>query len=82
MIKHGVAGLIVFLAALAYFFRLAVSRKNFLYVAFLTLTCLGFITEDIIDANKGIFFFAFFNTLLGYHILYIRKTPAETSTTP
>lgn len=73
LIKHGVVGLLIFLGMLAYFFRLAIESKNFLYLSFLILMSIGFLTENIIDANKGIFFFAYFNTLLGYQIINENK---------
>lgn len=69
LIKNGIVGLIAFLAMLVYFFRLAIKAKDFLYFSFLTILAIGLFTENIIDANKGIFFFAFFNTLLGYNCL-------------
>lgn len=70
LIKNGIFGLIIFLAMMFYFLRLALISKNFVYISFLILLIIGFFTENIIDANKGIFFFAFFNTLLGYNCLY------------
>lgn len=69
VIKHGFAGLFVFLLMLSYFFYLAVKRGSFIYFSFLFILTIGLITENIIDANKGIFFFAFFNTLFGYEAL-------------
>lgn len=69
-IKHGIIGLSIFIGAFVFFFRLAIQSRNFIYAAFLSLICLGLFTEDIVDANKGIFFFALFNTLLGYNALY------------
>jgi O-antigen ligase len=73
LIKNGIIGLIAFLAMLIYFFRLAINQKDFIYFSFLTIITIGLFTENIIDANKGIFFFAFFNTLLGYNCLNILK---------
>jgi hypothetical protein len=71
-IKNGVAGLLVFLAAFAYYFKLA-AKKNFMYLSFLLLLIIGFYTENILDANKGILFFAIFNTLFGYSALKDRN---------
>lgn len=73
LIKNGIFGLIAFLLMMVYFFRIALLSKNFIYTSFLILLSIGFFTENIIDANKGIFFFAFFNTLLGYTCLYDPK---------
>lgn len=66
LLKNGWVGLLLFLCVFAYYIRLAVKRKLFIYVGFLLLLLIGFYTENILDANKGIYFFAFFNTLLGY----------------
>ncbi|MDI9319169.1 MAG: O-antigen ligase family protein [Phycisphaerales bacterium] len=71
LLKNGFFGLILFLSMLLYFFRLAIQSKNFTYFSFLIVLSVGFLTENFIDANKGIFYFAFFNTLLGYHAYYI-----------
>lgn len=73
LLKNGVVGLMIFLGMLVYFFRLAIRHKDFVYLAFLLLISAGMLTENLIDANKGIFFFAFFNTLLGYRLLYLSK---------
>ena len=73
LIKFGIVGLIAFLLALGYFYYLALKNENFVYLSFLIFITLGFFTENIIDANKGIFFFAFFNTLLGYNCLNTLK---------
>lgn len=73
LIRNGIAGLLLFLAMLAYFVYLSVQGKDFIYCSFLFVLITGMFTENILAANKGIFFFAFFNTLMGYRILEIRK---------
>lgn len=73
LLKNGLVGLIAFMGMLLYFFKIAIQSKNFIYLSFLLIVCIGFITENIIDANKGIFFFAYFNTLLGYLIIFENK---------
>lgn len=69
LLKNGILGLVIFLGAFIYYFKLAVKSKNFMYISLLLLMLIGFFTENILDANKGIFFFAFFNTFLGYTAL-------------
>jgi O-antigen ligase len=66
LIKSGIIGLAVFLAAFGYYLYLAFRTRNFMYLAFLFMLLFGFYTENILDANKGIFFFAFFNPFFGY----------------
>lgn len=69
LIKHGIIGLLALLITFGYYLRLAIKNKDVIYLAFLSLMLFGFYTENLLDANKGIVFFAFFNTLLGYHAL-------------
>lgn len=69
LLKNGIIGLIIFLLMMIYFFRLAILKKDFVYFSFLLVLSVGLITENILDTNKGIFYFAFFNTLFGYCIL-------------
>lgn len=73
-LKNGLFGLLIFLGVFVYYLRLAIRHKCYIYLCFLTLLLIGFFTENILDANKGIFFFAFFNTLLGYTLLRREKT--------
>jgi O-antigen ligase len=81
LLKNGIFGLLVFLAAFYYYCRLAIKTRDFIYLCFLLLLLIGFYTENILDANKGILFFALFNTLLGYNALHnakaARQTPEE-----
>jgi hypothetical protein len=42
----------------------AIKTKQFVYIAFLIVLWIGFYTENILDTNKGILFFAVLNTLL------------------
>jgi O-antigen ligase len=82
LLKNGIIGLIIFAASFIYFLRLAYQTRSFIYTAFLVLLLIGFYTENILDANKGIFFFAIFNTLLGYQALQQKSeslTPSQRS---
>jgi O-antigen ligase len=69
LIKNGIAGLCIFLFAFYYYSVLAIKRHDFIYFSFLLLLLIGFYTENILDSNKGIIFFAFFNTIFGYNAL-------------
>jgi O-antigen ligase len=77
LIKNGFLGFGVFLFAFYYYCRLAVLKKDFMYLSFLLLLLIGFYTENILDANKGIIFFAFFNTIFGYNALNALKRKEE-----
>lgn len=77
LLKNGIIGLLLFLFAFVYFVSLAIKGRDYIYISFLILLLVGFLTENILDANKGIFFFAFFNTLFGYTILMQKKKSSE-----
>lgn len=69
LIKNGLPGLIFFIGILAYYIRLALKQRHFIYISYLLLLIIGFYTENILDSNKGILFFAIFNTFMGYAML-------------
>ncbi len=69
LVKHGIAGLLIFIGAFVYYLRLAFKQRHFMYISFLLLLVIGFYTENILDSNKGILFFSIFNTFMGYAIL-------------
>jgi O-antigen ligase len=73
LLKHGFVGLFIIVGMFIYFLVLAIQGKDFLYTAFLIILLVGFFTENILDINKGIFYFGFFNTLFGYQILFERR---------
>lgn len=74
LIKHGILGLLIFLFVFAYYFYLAIKSEDYIYITFLFGICFFFLTENVLDANKGIFYFAFFNTILGYYMLSKNKS--------
>ncbi len=77
LLKHGFVGLFIIVSMFIYFLVLAIQGKDFLYTAFLIILLVGFFTENILDINKGIFYFGFFNTLFGYQILFERRHPLK-----
>ena len=79
LLKNGIIGLILFMAAMCYYLIIAIRARNFIYISFLTIMMIGFFTENILDANKGIYFFALFNTFLGYTLLKSRKDSTHTA---
>lgn len=60
LLRSGIAGLAVFLLVLAFAFRAAFRKKDFLFFAFLVLTAIVSVSENMLDVNKGIFFYSFF----------------------
>ncbi|RYY83119.1 MAG: O-antigen ligase family protein [Chitinophagaceae bacterium] len=65
LLRHGAAGLLCWIATLAVFARRAVREKDILLAAFLVLVVVTGLSENILDVNKGIFFYSFFLALLG-----------------
>jgi len=60
MIKSGFIGLSVYLFVLFFGIKQAIKRSNLVFLSFLILTATVSISENILDVNKGIFFYSFF----------------------
>jgi O-antigen ligase len=78
-VKTGGVGLLVFLLMLLYGIRIAFYDRNLLFIGFLVVSCMVFFSENVLDANKGIFFFAFYFTLFcttGKKVLFKNKIVA------
>lgn len=73
-IKGGIFALVAFVLSLLYGIYVSIKEKNFLYLAFMLLFSVACITENVLESNKGIFFYAFFNTLLCYKCLAEKKS--------
>ena len=74
LIRSGVVGLLIYLYILFSSFRRAYRRKDGLFACFLLLIATVSFSENYLDLNKGIFFYAFF---LGFFVLQkIKRRPA------
>jgi len=60
MVKSGIIGLLIYLATLISGFRLAIKRRDYLFLLFMTLIAIVSLSENILDVDKGIIFYAFF----------------------
>lgn len=60
LIRCGIAGLLVFFTVLGFAFRTAFKKTDFLFFSFLVLIAVVSVSENILDVNKGIFFYSFF----------------------
>jgi O-antigen ligase len=60
LLMAGVIGLIVYLFVLYYACSIAVTNNDFLFFSFLALIAIVSLSENILDVNKGIFFYSFF----------------------
>jgi O-antigen ligase len=60
LLKTGIVGLIVFLITLYAGFVAAWRNRDFVFTSFMILITVVSFSENILDVNKGIFFYAFF----------------------
>ncbi|MGG9964234.1 O-antigen ligase family protein [Ferruginibacter sp. SUN106] len=60
LLRAGVIGLCLYLFVLYYGFSVAVKNKDFLFFSFMALIATVSVSENILDLNKGIFFYSFF----------------------
>ena len=63
LLKTGIIGLGVFLFVLFSGFKAALLEKDIFFTGFLVLVTVVSVSENILDVNKGIFFFSFFFSL-------------------
>lgn len=68
MLLVGVPGLTVYLTSLLYPLYLSFSNRFFLFSAYIIILLICSLSENILETNKGIVFFAFFYSILGYHL--------------
>jgi O-antigen ligase len=60
LIRSGILGLLVYLATLSYGFYVSFVKKDLLFFTFMTLIATVSISENLLDVDKGIIFYAFF----------------------
>jgi O-antigen ligase len=60
LIKSGVIGLSVYLFTLAFGFNMAFRRRDILFLTFITTIAIVSLSENLLDVDKGIFFYALF----------------------
>lgn len=60
LIKSGIIGLLIYLGTLAFGFKRAIQQKDLLFFTFMLLTTVVSFSENVLDVDKGIIFYAFF----------------------
>ena len=60
----GILGLLVLLLMIFYPLYYAIKNKHIIYIVFLCLMTINFLTEAMLETLAGVVFFAFFNTML------------------
>lgn len=73
-VAYGIVGLIVFLFYLAYPAIILKKKLHYLYWPFFIIALLSFITEDTLETQAGVTFFAFFNTLFLWLATSVNKS--------
>ncbi len=75
LISYGIIGLLLYLYILFRGARSAIANWDFIFASFLIIIIIVSISENILDVNKGIFFYAFFITFF----LYANKSNGASS---
>ncbi|HEX5654356.1 MAG TPA: O-antigen ligase family protein [Chitinophagaceae bacterium] len=65
-LKSGLLGILVFLFTLGYGFLRAARSRDILFLGWMLLITIVSFSENILDVNKGIFFYAFFFSFFMY----------------
>lgn len=65
----GIIGGVLFLLYLMIPFWLAYREKGYLYLLFLSLILMSFLTESVLQTQRGTLFFGFFHTLLAMRLI-------------
>ena len=60
MLKSGIVGLLAYLATMAFGFTIAFRKKDLLFFSFMLLVAVVSFSENLLDVDKGIFYYAFF----------------------
>ena len=69
----GIVGLIVFLLVLLVPFYLSIREKKYLYTLFLAIMIFSFVTESVLQRQKGIMVYSFFNAVFAFNLLSEKK---------
>lgn len=60
LLKSGVTGLLIYLATLGFGFKISFRQKDLLFFAFMIIITTVSFSENFLDVDKGIFYYAFF----------------------
>ena len=65
-LKSGIIGLLIYLFTLGYGFNIALRQKDFILCVFMLIIAVISFSENVLDVDKGVFFYAFFFTFFIY----------------
>jgi len=64
LVKSGAWGLLVYLLTLAYGFKTAIKKKDVVFISFMLLIAIVSLSENVLDADKGVMFYSLFFAFL------------------
>ncbi|MFK8008205.1 MAG: O-antigen ligase family protein [Saprospiraceae bacterium] len=74
----GIIGGVLLLIYLMAPFLIAFQQRDYLYLLFLSLVLMSFLTESILQTQRGTLFFGFFHTFLTMRLLENKKSKSNT----
>jgi O-antigen ligase len=69
MLAVGIPGILILLANLFIPVFISIKQKRFVYLLFLLILCLNFLTESMLDQQAGTMFYGLFNSLLMFNFV-------------
>jgi O-antigen ligase len=60
LLKSGIIGFLLYIGTLAFGFNISIRQKDLLFLTFMALIAIVSLSENLLDVDKGIFFYAFF----------------------
>ncbi|CAN5137581.1 hypothetical protein BH23BAC1_BH23BAC1_00790 [soil metagenome] len=73
LLNSGMVGLILLLLIFLFPMYLAFRRQSYFYLTFLILFALSCLTESMLTVQKGVVFYALFNSLFAFHFLNTKE---------
>jgi O-antigen ligase len=68
LFKAGIWGLLIYVVTLIYGFKEAIKKRDLLFFTFMLLVTLVSFSENLLDVDKGVFFYAFFFSFFMYSV--------------
>ncbi len=77
VLKSGLIGLLAYLTTLAFGFIKAIRKKDLLFFTFMLLIAIVSLSENLLDVDKGIFFYAYFFSFFIFSNEEAEENPGE-----
>ena len=76
-LESGIIGLLILLICMLLPVYFAFIEKQWIYVVFIFILAVGFVTESMLELNKGIVFYSFFNSLFAFNFINRKRLIQE-----